>query len=98
MPLIWTPGTPITIKVDLKALKTTMPTTKPASPELKSAWLEWRETELAWQAEMRRLDPWNHSRRDRDEWSRGEDGTTLRTLWEAREAAALRWEAIASGK
>jgi hypothetical protein len=72
-----------------------MPSTKPATAELRSAWFAHRDAELAWKAEMQRLDPWNHSRRDRDEWSRGEPGTTLRTLWEAYQAAKAEWEATA---
>jgi hypothetical protein len=71
---------------------------QPASPELQAAWLAHRDAELAWQAEMRRIDPHWHSRLYRGDWSRGQPGTTLRTLWEAREAAALRWEAIAGGR
>lgn len=72
-----------------------MPKARPASPELLAAWFAHRDADEAWVAEMRRLDPWCFVRRDRDEWSRGEEGTTLRTLWEASEAARKRWEAVA---
>jgi hypothetical protein len=72
-----------------------MPTTEPRIAELKAAWYAWRDADEAWQNEFRRVDPYSFFHRFDDAKRMGKEGTELRRLWEACQAARKRWEETA---